>query len=223
MAEHVIIAELDEHVAAVWQTILMGQAHWLVRRILNYELTVDNVRRTLAQSGRSNLAIREKAFLAILRNRVQRGGIMAPGAGLVKMGENNKGIRSRWYPETLARRIGDIAAQREHISFYFGDGFRLLREWAFEPRAVFFVDPPYTKAARRLYNNWDINHRELFRVLEGVRGSFLVTYDYSEEVRRLAEEFGFQWRWVRMKNTHHAEMKELLIAKQFDWFDAIEE
>jgi len=44
---------------------------------------------------------RDLAFQTILRNRVNRGGILVDGAGRVKHGENGKGLTSRWYPETL--------------------------------------------------------------------------------------------------------------------------
>ena len=44
-----------------------------------------------------------------------------------------------------------------------------------------------------------------------------MTYDNAEEVVELANEFGFDTELVAMKNTHHAEMKELLIGKNLDW------
>jgi DNA adenine methylase len=222
-ADHVIIAEIDEHVAAVWQTILSGQAEWLARRILQYDLTLLNVKRTLARSNRKKLTLKEKAFLTILRNRVQRGGIMAPGAGLVKNGENNKGILSRWYPQTLARRIRDIDQVRHQISFVPGDGMQLLEQWGNDAKAVFFVDPPYTKSAKRLYNNWEFDHETLFGILQRLKGPFLATYDNIPYIGDLADQFGFEKRTVKMKNTHHAQMTELLISRNLDWFDAIAE
>ena len=145
LAEHVIIAELDEYVAAVWHTILCGQGEWLAQRILEFDMTLRNVKLALARSNRKDLTLKEKAFLTILRNRVQRGGIMAEGAGLVKAGENNKGIGSRWYPETLARRIREIVRVRHKITFFYGDGLRLFEQFESERKAVFFADPPYTR------------------------------------------------------------------------------
>src|SRR5207249_9805380 len=94
---------------------------------------------------------RERAFSTILRNRVQRGGIMAPGASLMKAGENGRGLHSRWYPDTLARRIREIAQVRERFSFVEGDGIEMIRRYAYVEDAGFFVDPPYTVASRRLY------------------------------------------------------------------------
>ena len=145
---------------------------------------------------------------------------MAPGAGLVKNGENNRGISSRWYPETLARRIREISMNLDRISFHAADGFALIAEYLAEENCAFYVDPPYMKAARRLYRNWRIDHRRLFEKMAAVSGSFLMSYDNDKEIQDMAREFGFECRPVRMKNTHHAEMTELLISRDLDWLDS---
>ena len=138
---------------------------------------------------------------------------MAPGAGLVKTGENGRGLHSRWYPETLSRRIREIAQVRDRFSFLEADGVEVIRRYADVDDAAFFVDPPYTVAARRLYHNWQIDHRELFRLLSQVKGDVLLTYDNTREIAALAKEFHFETEAIAMKNTHHSKMTELLIGK----------
>lgn len=220
LAGHVVMAETDEGVSAVWKTILNGQGEWLAQEILGFELTAANVRKALDEdSNGSAVSLRQRAFLTLLRNRVQRGGIMAPGAGLVKNGENGRGLSSRWYPDTLARRIREISMNLDRISFYAGDGFALIHEYLAEESAAFYVDPPYMKAARRLYRNWQLDHRRLFEKMASVSGSFLMSYDNDGEIQDMAREFGFDCRPVRMKNTHHAEMTELLISRDLGWLD----
>jgi DNA adenine methylase len=220
LAGHVILAETDEGVSAVWRTILAGQGPWLARTILDFDLKLPNVRKALADDGDGHkVSLRRRAFLTLLRNRVQRGGIMAAGAGLIKTGENNRGIRSRWYPKTLARRIRDIGMNLDRMSFFVGDGFSLIEDYSTEKNAVFYIDPPYTKAARRLYRHWQIDHHRLFRVMTACSGDFLMSYDNTEEIRDMAQEFGLECRPIRMKNTHHAEMTELLIGRNLDWLD----
>lgn len=214
LAEHVLLVERDEDVGAVWQAILAGQSEWLAGAIEQFDLSRDKVRRLLQ---RGSMTQRERAFATIVKNRVQRGGIMAEGAGLVKLGENGKGLHSRWYPRTLANRIREIAAVRHRFTFVQGDGFEVIRRYADDEGAAFFVDPPYTVAARRLYAFWEVDHRELFKLLSKVRGDVLLTYDNTREVSEWAHEFGFQTRAVTMKNTHHARMTELLIGKDLDW------
>ena len=214
LVEHVVFVEMDADVASVWRVILGEQAEWLANQIENFELTKANV---LGILGTGRGSQRERAFVTILRNRVQRGGIMAPGAGLVKNGENGRGLHSRWYPQTLAKRIRSIAALRERFAFIMGDGLEAIREYADDAGAAFFVDPPYTIAARRLYPNWQVDHRRLFAELKRVKGNVLLTYDNTKEIVLLAEEFGFETQAITMKNTHHARMSELLVGKNLNW------
>jgi DNA adenine methylase len=142
---------------------------------------------------------------------------MARGAGLVKEGENGKGLSSRWYPETLARRIREINEIKERFSFIHGDGIALIREHLRDKDTVFYIDPPYTVAAKRLYSHWRVDHGEIFRLMSKARGDFLMSYDNTPEIQELAAEFGFATRQVAMKNTHHAKMTELLIGKDLSW------
>ncbi len=217
LADHVLFVEKDPDVAAVWQTILCGQAEWLARRILDFEMSGIGVRRVFDSPARTQ---RERAFATVLRNRVNRGGILAAGAGLIKEGENGKGLHSRWYPETLARRIRDIALVKERITFIEGDAAEIIQRYADEERAAFFVDPPYTVAAKRLYSHWQIDHGELFSSMNKVAGDVLLTYDDTAEIRKLASTHGFSLQPVAMKNTHHAQMTELLIGTDMSWLTA---
>ncbi|MGH9908442.1 MAG: hypothetical protein ACRD8U_23015, partial [Pyrinomonadaceae bacterium] len=209
LADHVVLVEKDADVAAVWRTIFGGQAEWLARRIERFDLVKKNVLATLETSPTSQ---RERAFGTILRNRVQRGGIMAPGAGLIKNGENGRGLQSRWYPQTLAARIRAVAAMRHRFTFVESDGLDIIECYSDDDSAAFFVDPPYTIAARRLYAHWQIDHHRLFAAARQVRGSVLLTYDNTPEILSLASQYGFATRNIAMKNTHHAQMAELIVS-----------
>ncbi len=151
---------------------------------MGFDLNKETVLNVLRSEPTS---LREMAFATLLRNRVQRGVILAPGAGLVKTSENGRGLRSRWYPETLSRRIREIAQIRDRFSFVEGDGLDVIRRYNDVEDAAFFVDPPYTMASRRLYHNWRIDHRELFLILSGVKGDVLLTYDNTKEISMLAK------------------------------------
>ncbi len=224
LANQVVMVELDEDVAAVWRTIFEGDAQWLVDRIRDFELSVDAVRSELAQSSPT---LRQRAFNTILKNRTFHGGILAHGSGLLKNGENGKGIKSRWYPETLGRRILNIAEIRQRFSFLPTDGIAVAQERLSQPETAFFFDPPYTaggkgkRAGRRLYAHSDLDHELLFETASRVAGDFLMTYDNDPEVIELARHWGFDVELVAMKNTHHAEMDELLIGKDLAWARAM--
>ncbi len=212
LADHVTMIELDPDVAAVWQTIFSGDAEWLAQQIIKFDLTPENVREVLSVPASSK---EETAFQTILKNRTFHGGILAPGSGLLKHGENGKGIASRWYPETLARRIRGLVSLRDRITFIEGDGLAYLEKTASCCDATYFIDPPYTApgkgAGKRLYRYSEIDHERLFDLCRFAQGDFMMTYDDAASVREMAEKRGFKIDKVPMKNTHHAEMFELLI------------
>jgi len=214
LSKHVIFSELDPQVASVWRIVLNGQAEWLAQKILAFEVTEENVRAELAKDPRQ---LRDEAFKTILRNRVQRGGIMAPGAGLIRTGEKDRGLRARWYPETLARRIREINGRKDRMTFIEGDAFALIQEHEQDAESVFYVDPPYTVAAKRLYKNWEIDHEALFVALGRCKGDFLMSYDNTDDIRNMAASYGFNSKQVAMKSTHHAKMTELLIGRDLCW------
>lgn len=214
LAERVVMVELDPDVAAVWQVVINGSDRdvaALSSRIINFEVTHANVRTALDATAGS---ITDRAFRTIVKNRCQRGGIMAAGAGLVKNGENGRGLSSRWYPHTLVRRFEAIRTFRERIDFRHGDAFEAIRS---HPGAVVFADPPYTaggkRAGARLYTHSQLDHDRLFRDITEHAGPTLLTYDDAWEVRMLAVEHGFRFGTIPMKSAHHVVMRELAIWK----------
>jgi len=214
LADQLILVELDENVAAVWKTMLSGQAKRLTARIGQFQVSHESVRAVLDRPQKSLL---DRAFATILRNRVQRGGILAPGASFMKHGENGRGLASRWYARTLQKRIEAIQSRRDSITFVHGDGIECMRKNANRADMVFFIDPPYTVAGRRLYTHSDVDHEELFSVASTLRGDFLMTYDDAQPIRDLAARFGFDLHSVPMKNTHHRIMHELLMGRNLGW------
>jgi DNA adenine methylase len=220
LADEVVLVEKDHQVAAVWKTIINveGGATWLAERILGFDLTSASLSEVLSANP---VDVKAQAFRTIVQNRTSHGGIMAPGAGAIKNGENGKGIRSRWYPETLARRIIDISRMRERITFIEGDGFEAIRKYARRISCALFVDPPYTastkRAGSRLYTHHQVDHDALFHLVSKFKGDALMTYDDAEEVRALAVKHRLETRLVAMNNTHHAVMNELLIGRDLSW------
>ncbi|MGO9864317.1 MAG: DNA adenine methylase [Terriglobales bacterium] len=218
LADHVVMVELDHSVAALWKTMLSDDNEWLANRVIDFDITIENVRNELAKKPKHE---RDLAFQTLLRNRTNHGGILAPGSGVLKYGENGKGIRSRWYPQTLWKRIRNIASVKEKISFIEGDGVEVINQQARHQTSVFFIDPPYTAAGKRagsrLYTHCELDHRELFRQCEKIKGDFLMTYDSAGEVVTMAHAHGFIVDTVSMKNTHHSTMKELIIGRDLEW------
>jgi DNA adenine methylase len=150
---------------------------------------------------------------------------MAKGSGFLKNGDSGQGILSRWYPETLVSRIDHINSLKERISFYEGDGFELLealRDLDPDVDSAFFIAPPYSVAGRRLrrlYDHHRVNHAALFRLAATLPGRILMTYDDSPYIKRLALKNEFMVRKVPMRSVRHVKKHELLISREFTWFD----
>ncbi|RIH88793.1 DNA adenine methylase [Calidithermus roseus] len=220
LADRVILVEKDRDVVAVWKAIFEGDAVALAEEISRFDLNLNNVRAALSREPNT---LEERAFQTILRNRINRGGILAPGAGMVKEGENGRGIRSRWYPQTLKRRILCLAPLRDRVTVVEGDGLLELEQRLGRSRAVAFIDPPYTagrkRAGSRLYVHSELDHPHLFHLASRFAGDFLMTYDDDSMVEHMALRSGFQIRRVPMKNTHHSVMYELIVGKNLGWLD----
>ncbi|MBL8047982.1 MAG: hypothetical protein JNJ45_04805 [Chthonomonas sp.] len=208
------LVELDADVAVVWRVIFEGCGTQLCDRIRTFRFNVDSVNEILQSNPTEQV---DQAFRTIIRNRASRGGILAQGAGLVKTGEAGKGIASRWYPETLAKRILAIDQLRHQFRLTEGDGIRALQGSAEDRRTAHFVDPPYPVAGRRLYSHHELDHEALFGAMQKCRGPLLATYDNNPFIESLARQFGFQTRLVPMKSTHHERKLELLISRDFSW------
>lgn len=220
LVESAHMVELDREIAAVWETLLCGDAEWLASRILYFEMSKENAVAALSSNRRST---REIAFQTIIKNRTSHGGILAAGSGFLKNGEAGKGISSRWYPSTLAKRIRNIDLIKARLTFECRDAFEVLELHKDEDDCVFFIDPPYTaggkKAGSRLYTHFQLDHERLFSVCSELRGDFIMTYDNASEVKKLAGEHGLQAKPIPMKNTHHAAMTELVIGRNLDWME----
>ena len=213
LVKHVILVEKDEDIVAIWKTIINGDALWLADKIKNFDLNQEAIKEALKNKERS---VQERAFAVLLMNRISHGGILANGSGRVKNGENGKGIKSRWYPTTLCSRILNIANHKDKINVIQGEALDVL-ESKLKDDVLFFIDPPYTIAGRRLYNHFSIDHEKLFSLCDFTRGSFLMTYDKTDEIEKLAQKYDFQKEDILMQTTHMLKKFELVISKDLSW------
>ena len=217
LAERCLMVELDHDVAAFWQAALQHSDE-LIDKVDRFVPTRHEVQRLAEHTPNS---VVERGFRTLVLNRTRRGGILADGASLPRNGENGRGVASRWYPDTIKRRLETIAEYAHRIDFYEGDGVAKLETVLAVKRHILtavFVDPPYTdggkRTGRRLYNHNSIDHARLFALLADSGATFLMTYDESPEILRLVTRHGFHAVSVLMKNTHHAKQSELVITNR---------
>ena len=216
LTEGCLMAEIDRDVAAFWKAALHhGPA--LAQRVREFTPSREAIDRL---SSRPPDNVIDHGFRTLVLNRTRRGGVLAHGAALTRNGENGTGVTSRWYPDTLIRRLGAITACAERITFCETDGTKLLDALLGQLRegVVLFVDPPYTgsggkRAGTRLYTHNAIDHEHLFAMLAESGAHFLMTYDCSPEIERLIQRHRFHAVRVLMKNGHHALLPELVITR----------
>lgn len=212
--ERAVLYEMDHAVSAVWKTMLSGDAEWLTDRIRSFRPTPENVAEVLLKKSRKT---RTLAFQTLLKNRCRRGGVLAGGAGLLSKGERGNGVSSRWYPETLAKRVMSIYQHRAQIEFVECDSMNVIPKLVTDSSIALFVDPPYPKLMERgvkpLYAHFRLDHEKLFNILSKSNANFLLTYDDSEYVRNLISANGFSYKSIDMRNSSAIIKTELLIGK----------
>ncbi len=214
LAKRAIMVERDPDVAAFWFAALKyGDA--LMARVRDFTPTREAVERMANQAPADTI---ERGFRTLVLNRTRRGGVLAPGAALIKRGENGNGVASRWYPDTLIERLRAIQQHADQITFREGDGVRELRDMAGDDAgARFFIDPPYTagggkRAGARLYAHHTVDHAALFSTLAESGVNFMMTYDYSDEIVVLVRRHSFHAETVTMKNSHYKSVKESILT-----------
>ena len=211
-----IMIEKDHDVADFWRAALQDGAT-LVEKILQFNPTQNRIKQ-LAHDR--NCGDTERGFRTLVLNRTRNSGILAPGASLIRNGENGKGIQSRWYPDTLAARIDAIQKYSDRIAFCEADSMQLLEPllhgWG--RKGAVFLDPPYTaggkRAGTRLYAHNDIDHSRLFEILANRSSHFLMTYDCSPEIVELVHYHRFSAVSVQVKTAHHNHVPELIITRE---------
>lgn len=215
LVDRCLMVELDRDVAAFWHAALRHGPKLceMVRRFQPTREAVDALSRQVPSN------VLEHGFRTLVLNRTRRGGILAPGASLSRYGESGKGVASRWYPETLKKRLSAIGGCGQRIGFSEADGMTLLEVMAgsLGDSCVLFVDPPYTaggkRAGKRLYAHNEVDHGRLFGLLAHEKTDFVMTYDRAPEIEALVRKHDFHAVQVVMKNTHHARMSELVISR----------
>ena len=214
LVDRAVMVEIDRDVSAFWRAALEHGVQ-MIERVMSFNPDRTSVERMTAEIPRDVL---DQGFRTLVMNRTRRGGVLAPGASLNKLGEKGNGLASRWYPDTLAKRLQDISDFADRLSFFEGDGLTMLEMFAEKSDVRLFIDPPYTavggkRAGTRLYTHNLVNHPRIFQVLAESSANFLMTYDCSAEIESLVRAHEFEAVVIEVKNSHHAQVPEFVITR----------
>lgn len=210
----VILIEIDPDIYSVWKCIFSEHEMELSKLILDFNMDEVNLNERLNMKT-NNLT--DIAFNILLRNRTNHGGILANGSGKLKFGEGGKGILSRWYPKTLSYRIARIGNHSNKFEILNGDGIKMIEQFSIDSNNIFFIDPPYTIAGKRLYDYYELDHNQLLYTLHNIGNDFILTYDDSPFIIELIKKYNFKYERILMTTTHHKKKYELMISNQLNW------
>ena len=124
LTERCVISEIDPDVAAFWKAALCHNDE-LTDRVRTFVPTRESVAQLDCKAPGS---VVERGFRTLVLNRTRRGGILANGASLARAGEAGKGVTSRWYPDTISRRLKAISDYADRIEFLETDGLEVLQK-----------------------------------------------------------------------------------------------
>ncbi len=213
-ADTAVMFEIDPEIATFWRCVLKRPDN-LCNKIESFLPNAESVDQLLCDSKGNDV---EMAFRTLIHNRTSRAGIIADGAALLRLGENGRGLESRWYPQTLVRRIRDIESNRHRFTVECADGLEKLKEYVNAASVAIFADPPYTigtkQPGRRLYNHHELDHYDLFNTLSATETPFLMTYDLDSYVCELVKLHEFSAVRVDVRTAHGSIRSELVITRK---------
>ncbi|BCM16353.1 DNA adenine methylase [Mesorhizobium sp. J8] len=208
-----IVCERDPLIHAFWTTV-RENPDYLVDRISSVEVNLETWQemQTYLVNGRP-VDLKEKAFAFLFLNRTCFSGIITGGPiGGYKQLSKYK-IDCRFYRKTLIDRVQQASPLLQSVELINGDAVDLIR-WRRRPDEVWYLDPPYVAAGRKLYRYYyePEEHKGLWEALQNKDARWFLSYD----VCRLIKTIYLQKHVYEVKFEYSARKKEsrpeLLIA-----------
>lgn len=198
----VALNDVDPLIAALWETVFnASEAEWLADQVLSIPLNIEEWAR---QKGMSPANRREAALKCLYLNRTSFNGIIHKSGPIGGWGQEKRTVGARFNRDRLAQRVLALATLEDRVvvSNEGWEGFcnRMSRH----RNAFIYLDPPYYYKAEQLYGYvFDANeHARLRDYLMDLESPWILSYDNTEEVRKLYHRRGLQARVV--DNTYSA-------------------
>jgi DNA adenine methylase len=201
--DSIVINDLDRAVYAFWKAITKDTDHF-IHRIRETPVTIKEWYRQREVYRQKDIDLFDLGFAAFFLNRTNRSGILEGG---VIGGVNQTGkwsLNARFNKENLIRKIETIANHKQHIIILNHDGLEVIRQYADETTALFYVDPPYYLKGSLLYlNSYNHNdHSRLADLLNSLNETrWILSYDNVPQVHEL---YGARAKKYEFSLYHHA-------------------
>jgi DNA adenine methylase len=184
---HVHINDIDPAIYAFWHSVLRHPDD-LCERVETCKVSMTQwYRQKALQRRRAKLL--DLGFSTLFLNRTNRSGIISGGPIGGYDQESKYSLDCRFYRDTIINKIQRIAKRRDQISLYRLDAKDFLTRVVGRIPAKAFVnlDPPYFVRGPELYTNHykPADHEVLRDKVVSLAHSWMVTYDYTPETRKL--------------------------------------
>lgn len=204
--DSIIINDLDSSVYTFWKTVL-SNCDELIDLIDAVPFDYYDHAESLSPGERYKFWVATKhnfefykgthstkeAYYFFMLNRLNVSGIISGGpiGGEKQNGTYN--ISSRLNKKNLIRKILKISEQSERISVKNLEATQLLTQYSMgklcdTDNALLFVDPPYYKQGRALYNSYmtDTLHSMIAKsLLDNIQQNWILTYDTAPQIVEL--------------------------------------
>jgi DNA adenine methylase len=188
------INDADPAIHAFWDVLLTDNDS-LASMLESCDISVEEWRKQKEIiSNYENYSKSELAFAALFLNRTSRSGILK-GSGVIGgyAQEGEWRIDARFYQETITARIRAIADLSNRIEVSGEDALDFLRRIQNKVPAntLVYLDPPYYKKGRRLYQNdyGPSDHEEVASFVQNeLKLPWVVSYDNVPEIKELYRE-----------------------------------
>lgn len=187
VVENLHLNDLDYGIYSLWWSMLHMPSE-LIYRIQNIQPTRSMYFKAQhnIQQGFKGMNMIEAAWDTLIVNRLAYSGIAKAHPLGGKNGDANQ-LLARWNPNTLIKRIINIARLADRITLYCEDAYGFTEEAYWDCEGVVFIDPPYVVKGHALYNHFytERDHTKLAFLLnqlyKGMPGAdIIVTYDFDK-------------------------------------------
>lgn len=187
-----ILNDLDFGVYSLFYTI-KNNPNDLMDLIKRYTPTHEDYfnSRDIIKSYYKDCDILRAAWILLLNNRLAYSGIYKANPLGGKNGTNDK-LLSRWNPDNLIKRILHINSMSDRIEVLNMDANMLIEEMYWDDKATIFIDPPYFRKGKDLYNHYYNKHDHISlrflidHLYQGYPGAdMILTYDNDRYIEDL--------------------------------------
>ncbi|MCC4908934.1 DNA adenine methylase [Microbacterium sp. cx-59] len=214
LIQELVVNDFDPAVHSFWRSVVRENAEFL-SMLEKTPLTVDEWRRQreIYRSADASDPLK-LGFAFFYLNRTNRSGVLTGGVigGLNQAG--NYKIDARFNRDTLKERVTALGNLADQITVRDDDGRTVILDYAADPKAFLYIDPPYVRAGSQLYlNAFDSrDHANLASVVSGAGGNWFMTYDESPLIEELYADFFLCRYELNYSARHPGRAHELMIA-----------